>query len=133
MIRSTDIIHATGVFTEAYGSPTCWIYNQYHGSHGNINMVDAIRVSCNYYFYEVGFRLGGGRSTGYSSDRHWQHSRNMRLCLALTIHQVWNFQRVTRRSQTVRYSFGNWTGHPSVYGISDRQICKHDRKQRNCV
>ena len=69
VIRSTDIIHATGVFTEAYGSPTCWIYNQYHGSHGNINMVDAIRVSCNYYFYEVGFRLGGGRSTGYSSDR----------------------------------------------------------------
>lgn len=69
VIRSTDIIHATGVFTEAYGSPTCWIYNQYHGSHGNINMVDAIGVSCNYYFYEVGFRLGGGRSTGYSSDR----------------------------------------------------------------
>ena len=69
VIRSADIIHATGVFTEAYGSPTCWIYNQYHGSHGNINMVDAIRVSCNYYFYEVGFRLGGGRSTGYSSDR----------------------------------------------------------------
>ena len=69
MIRSTDIIHATGVFTEAYGSPTCWIYNQYHGSHGNINMVDAIRVSCNYYFYEVGFRLGGGRSTGYSSEK----------------------------------------------------------------
>ena len=69
VIRSTDIIHATGVFTDAYGSPTCWIYNQYHGSHGNINMVDAIRVSCNYYFYEVGFRLGGGRSTGYSSDR----------------------------------------------------------------
>ena len=69
VIRSTDIIHATGVFTEAYGSPTCWIYNQYHGSHGNINMVDAIRVSCNYYFYEVGFRLGGGRSTGYSSEK----------------------------------------------------------------
>ena len=69
VIRSTDIINATGVFTEAYGSPTCWIYNQYHGSHGNINMVDAIRVSCNYYFYEVGFRLGGGRSPGYSSDR----------------------------------------------------------------
>ncbi|MDE6896331.1 MAG: penicillin-binding protein, partial [Lachnospiraceae bacterium] len=34
-----------------------------------INVVDAIRVSCNYYFYEVGFRLGGGRTTGYSSDR----------------------------------------------------------------
>ncbi len=69
VVSSSEIIHATGVFTEAYGSPTCWIYNQYHGSHGNINMVDAIRVSCNYYFYEMGFRLGGGRTTGYSSER----------------------------------------------------------------
>ncbi len=69
VISPSEIIHATGVFTDAYGSPTCWIYNQYHGSHGNINMVDAIKVSCNYYFYEVGFRLGGGRSTGYSSDK----------------------------------------------------------------
>lgn len=69
VISPSEIIHATGVYTEAYGSPTCWIYNQYHGSHGNINVVDAIRVSCNYYFYEVGFRLGGGRTTGYSSDR----------------------------------------------------------------
>ena len=65
----SETIHATGVFTEAYGSPTCWIYNQYHGSHGSINMVEAIKVSCNYYFYEMGFRLGGGRTTGYSSDR----------------------------------------------------------------
>ena len=31
--------------------------------------MDAIKVSCNYYFYEVGFRLGGGRTTEYSSDR----------------------------------------------------------------
>ena len=69
VITPSEIMHATGVYTEAYGSPTCWIYNQYRGSHGNINVVDAIRVSCNYYFYEVGFRLGGGRTTGYSSDR----------------------------------------------------------------
>lgn len=68
-ISPSETIHATGVFTDAYGSPTCWIYNQYHGSHGNINVVDAIRESCNYFFYEVGFRLGGGRTTGYSSDR----------------------------------------------------------------
>lgn len=69
VITPSETIHATGVFTDAYGSPTCWIYNQYHGSHGNINVVDAIRVSCNYYFYEVGFRLGGGRTTGYSSEQ----------------------------------------------------------------
>lgn len=68
IVSPTELIRATGVFRDAYGSPTCWIYNQYHGSHGEINIVDAIRVSCNYYFYELAFRLGGGRSTGYSSD-----------------------------------------------------------------
>ncbi len=69
VITTTEQINATGVFTDAYGSPTCWIYNQYHGSHGKINVVEAIKVSCNYFFYEVGFRLGGGRTTGYSSDQ----------------------------------------------------------------
>ncbi len=69
VIGTGELIKATGVFREAYGSPTCWIYNEYHGSHGSINVVDAIRVSCNYFFYETAFRLGGGRSVGYSSDR----------------------------------------------------------------
>lgn len=69
VITPTETMNATGVYTDAYGSPTCWIYNQYHGSHGRVNVVDALRVSCNYYFYEVGFRLGGGRTSGYSSDR----------------------------------------------------------------
>ena len=94
----SEIIHATGVFTDAYGSPTCWIYNQYHGSHGNINMVDAIRVSCNYYFYEVGFRLGGGqinrlfiRQGTVSLLPNMQHMFGFERK-----HLVWNFQRVTR-------------------------------------
>lgn len=69
VIGPNELIKATGVFTEAYGSPTCWIYNEYHGSHGSINVVDAIKVSCNYFFYETAFRLGGGRSVGYSSDK----------------------------------------------------------------
>ena len=38
--------------------PACWIYNSYGGNHGSINVVDAINVSCNYFFYEVG-RLTG--------------------------------------------------------------------------
>jgi len=69
VITPQELIHATGVFTDGYGSPACWIYRQFHRTHGKINVVDAIKVSCNYYFYEVGFRLGGGRSTGYSSEK----------------------------------------------------------------
>lgn len=43
----------------------CWIYSSRGGTHGLINVTDAITVSCNYFFYEV------GRITGISTlDRY---------------------------------------------------------------
>ena len=33
----------------------CWIYP---GAHGPVDVTEAIRVSCNYYFAEMGYRLG---------------------------------------------------------------------------
>ena len=38
--------------------PACWIYNQYGGNHGLVNVTQAIEVSCNYFFYDVGRRMG---------------------------------------------------------------------------
>lgn len=35
----------------------CDIYERSHGSHGYVDMAEAFRVSCNYYFYEVAYRL----------------------------------------------------------------------------
>jgi len=37
--------------------PACWIYNQRGGSHGNINVSEALAYSCNYFFYEVANRM----------------------------------------------------------------------------
>ncbi len=47
-----------------YGG-SCWIYNMNnrHGSHGRINVEEALEVSCNYFFFDVADRLftkGGG-------------------------------------------------------------------------
>ena len=39
-------------------SPQCWIYRQYRQTHGLIDVSEAIEVSCNYYFFEVGRLLG---------------------------------------------------------------------------
>lgn len=33
----------------------CWIWNQNHGTHGYENVYDALRDSCNYYFYSLAF------------------------------------------------------------------------------
>ena len=53
VITLKNQITCTGVYTNIADSPRCWkIYG-----HGNENVVTAIRDSCNYYFYDVGYRL----------------------------------------------------------------------------
>ena len=69
-ITAGENIYGRGIFTDITDRPpTCWIYNQYGGHHGDENVSTAIRDSCNYYFYELGYRLAGGRTTNtYSTD-----------------------------------------------------------------
>lgn len=44
-----------GEYTEINPSPKCWIYPG--STHGAINISEAIRDSCNYFFYELGYRM----------------------------------------------------------------------------
>ena len=53
------IIDAKGTFTKVSPSASCWIAPS-GGSHGKIGIEEALEVSCNYFFYEVGYLLGGG-------------------------------------------------------------------------
>jgi len=39
-------------------SPACWIWNQNRTTHGPEDVVEAIKDSCNYFFYEVSRLLG---------------------------------------------------------------------------
>lgn len=63
------IIYDKGKFTEhadVYGNfqPECLIYTTHHQTHGPVDVGKALEVSCNYYFYEIAYRLyqkaGGG-------------------------------------------------------------------------
>ena len=49
-----DMIDCEGKYLKVDNEPKCWIYPS---SHGNINVSEAIRYSCNFFFYEVGYRL----------------------------------------------------------------------------
>lgn len=69
VITVNESIYGKGQFTDITPSPTCWIFNQYGGHHGNETVSTAIRDSCNYFFYEVGYRLSGGRTSDYSTDK----------------------------------------------------------------
>ena len=48
-----------GEYTRYKGrAPKCWIWSKNHRTHGYVNVSDAIKVSCNYFFYEMGYRTG---------------------------------------------------------------------------
>lgn len=55
-IYPTEQINDLGAFTKVDPTlaPKCW---KYPGSHGPINVSQALSESCNYFFYEVGYRL----------------------------------------------------------------------------
>lgn len=52
-----DRINDTGVYP-IYHNPVCWYYTKYRRGHGYLNVSGAIKNSCNYYFYEVGNKIG---------------------------------------------------------------------------
>lgn len=69
-VSATETIACLGVYTyyDSY-QPHCWVYNSPTSSirmHGNINVVHALEVSCNCYFYDVGRRLGIDKLNEYS-------------------------------------------------------------------
>jgi penicillin-binding protein 2 len=58
---STKILDAAvfdehGEDTNNYGG-ACWIWNRFRGSHGFIDVKRALQVSCNYFFFEVSYRM----------------------------------------------------------------------------
>ena len=56
-ITTREKINDTGVYPYAH-HPVCWYYTSYHAGHGWLNVSQAIQHSCNFFFYEVGRRIG---------------------------------------------------------------------------
>lgn len=56
-IERREKILTNGKYPLAH-KPVCWVYTDYGRTHGSINVSEAIKYSCNYFFYEVGNRMG---------------------------------------------------------------------------
>lgn len=65
-ISISEKINCTGVYPAAH-KPVCWYYTSYKGGHGPLNVSQAIQHSCNYFFYEVGNRIGIDTLSSYSN------------------------------------------------------------------
>ena len=71
VISASDTVNCTGVYRyfDSY-QPKCWVYNSTSSPirmHGHINAIDAIEVSCNCYFYDVGRVMGIDVMNRYSN------------------------------------------------------------------
>jgi len=57
IITESEYIYDTGIYPFGH-NPACWYYNEYGRGHGNVNIKTALQKSCNYFFYEMGRKLG---------------------------------------------------------------------------
>ncbi len=69
-LTTTETIQDRGQYENVSNRPRCWIYPS---SHGIINVSEALRDSCNYFFYEVGYRLSTNNYAMSYSDEAAQN------------------------------------------------------------
>ena len=55
VVTPYEEIRDLGIFEKISHPAKC---HRYPGTHGSVNVTEALKVSCNYYFYEVAYRLG---------------------------------------------------------------------------
>ena len=69
LLTPLTTLHTEGQFTKYIDdgyAPECWIYSSYDYTHGDINIVQAITYSCNYFFYYYGDLLGIDKMAYYA-------------------------------------------------------------------
>ena len=59
VISNETVMNDTGFYTKAGEPyPRCWHFTNHGYGHGNVDLVRGLEVSCNYYFYDIPYRLG---------------------------------------------------------------------------
>lgn len=69
IINTDDKIKCQGVFTKYIDqgyAPECWIYSSHKYTHPFEDVVDALRDSCNYFFYTISDNMGISKMVKYA-------------------------------------------------------------------
>lgn len=70
VLGTNEQIKDLGVFTKVEPSPKCWAYPS---SHGLVDITGAIAHSCNYFFYETGYRMATDANGNYNDAQGLEH------------------------------------------------------------
>ncbi len=67
-MNKNEIINCNGVYEYYDQKFNCWIWTDQHITHKSMTVETAIQNSCNYYFYEIGKRLGYEKMYRYGKE-----------------------------------------------------------------
>ena len=106
ILKYQEKIYDKGVFTELGEgfNPKCLLYSSVYATHQDIDATDALKVSCNYFFYILGYRmtwqmmdetakaLGLGEPTGIELVEKvgWRANPDSKAASYSGIDAVWN-------------------------------------------
>lgn len=90
VITTSDQIRCTGIYNDISNKPKCWIYP---GSHGLDNVSEAIRDSCNVFFYTVGNRLAQKKTGSYNDANGIDLIQKYAHIYGLDQKQDWRFRK----------------------------------------
>ena len=65
VISVNEQIRDKGIFEEVVPSPKCWAYPS---THGLVDITKAIAHSCNYFYYQIGYRMATNSEGNYSDS-----------------------------------------------------------------
>lgn len=118
VITTTSTFMCNGQFNLIEPPPKCWIYGR--GSHGHVNVTEAIEDSCNVFFYELGYRLGMV-GDNYSPDVGLQNLANYAGQYGLTETSGIEIEEATPQASdtdAVRSAIGQGTNSYTTVGLA---------------
>lgn len=112
VVTDTTVIEDKGVYEYYDQKFNCWIYTEKNETHGPMDAANALKNSCNYYYYEVARRLGVDKLVEYGKKFHLGEKTGIELegeamgTLASEEFKKRNFNEVWYPGDTLQMAIG---------------------------
>ena len=112
VVTDKTVIVDEGVYEYYDQKFNCWIYTETQTTHGPMDAANALKNSCNYYYYEVGKRLGVEKLEEYGRRMNLGEKTGIELegeisgVLANKEYKELNFNEVWYPGDTLQMSIG---------------------------
>lgn len=112
VVSDSSIIEDEGVYEYYDQKFNCWIYTETGATHGPMDAANALKNSCNYYYYEVGKRLGIDKLVEYGKKMNLGQKTGIELegevsgVLASEEYKKMNFEEIWYPGDTLQMAIG---------------------------